>query len=59
MTWVKGVGVDQLFFRYLLILFFRKVLDLEMIEIRPKVVLIEIKLLCRIVCMVDYLENEA
>ena len=52
------MGVDQLFFRYLLILFFRKVPDLEMIEIRPKVVLIEMKL-CQIVCMVDYLENEA
>ena len=57
MTWVKGVGVDQLFFRCLLVLFFRKVLDLEMIEIRPKVVLIEMKL-CQIMCMVDYLENE-
>ena len=58
MTWVKRVGVDRLFFRYLLVLFFRKVLDLEMIEIRPKVVLIE-KKLCQIMCMVDYLENEA
>ena len=58
MTWVKRVGVDRLFFRYLLVLFFRKVLDLEMIEIRPKVVLIEMKF-CQIVCMVDYLENEA
>ena len=50
------MGVD-FFFRYLLILFFRKVPNLEMIEIRPKVVLIERKL-CQIMCMVDYLENE-
>ena len=52
------MGVDQYyFFRYLLILFFRKVPNLEIIEIRPKVVLIERKL-CQIMCNVDYLENE-
>ena len=43
--------------RHIKIHIFRKVPNLEMIEIRPKVILIVMKL-CQIMYMVDYSENE-